>query len=66
MIEVDDLDDLADETISTLDLLVRPRSETATTLVVDGTIELASDDWFGGGYTLDGRLRLEFPELRKQ
>ena len=66
VVEVDDLDDLADETISTLELLVSPGSETATRLNVATTIELASSEWFGGGYTLDGRLQLEFPELGGQ
>lgn len=65
VIEIDDLDDLADETISTLDLVVRPGSETATTVVIDSTIELSTGDWLTGGYTLDGRLELEFPELRQ-
>lgn len=63
VIEVTDLDDLADETISTLELLVRSRSETATTLAIDATIGLAAGGWLGTDYTLDGRLDLAFPEL---
>lgn len=66
IIGIDELDDLTDETISTLDLIVRPGATTATTLTIDGTIELANGGWFGSGYTLDGQLRLEFPELRRQ
>ncbi|WP_408957521.1 hypothetical protein [Natrinema sp. 74] len=66
IVEIDDLDDLADETINTLEFIVRPGSETATTLVIDGRIELASGAWFGSDYTLDGRLRLDFPALRNQ
>jgi hypothetical protein len=60
-IEITDLDDLADETISTLDLRVEPGPDTGTTLVVDTVIELASAG-LGGGYELDGRLRLKYPE----
>jgi hypothetical protein len=63
VIEIDDLDDLADETISTLELLVRPASETATELSIDCTIELTSSGLLGSDYTLDGRLDLNYPEL---
>jgi len=66
VIEVTDLDDLADETISTLDLLVRPGSETARKLTIDSTIELADSDVFNSGYTLDGELELTFPERGTQ
>lgn len=66
IITVDDLDDLADETISTLNLMVRPHADNATTLMIDATIELANTAWLGGDYTLDGRLQLEFPDLGGQ
>jgi len=62
-IEITDLDDLADETISTLDLRVEPGPETEPTLVVDAVIELATASPLGGGYECDGKLRLNFPEL---
>lgn len=64
VIEIDDLDDLADETISTLDLVVDPGYDRATTLVIDSTIDLDSSSLFDGGYELDGQLELEFPELQ--
>lgn len=62
LVEITDLDDLADETISTLALVVDPNSETATDLHIQATIEL------GGGildtdYTLDGEVQLSYPEL---
>lgn len=66
VIEITDLGDLKDETISTLDLLVRPRSETAKTLKVEPTIELTGGGFVGDDYTLDGQLRLKFPELGQQ
>ena len=43
LIESTDPDDLADETISTLDLVVRPPSTTATTVAFDATIELTNN-----------------------
>lgn len=61
VIEITDLDDLRDETISTLDLMVRPPTETATTLTFDSTIELAGGGVFSTDYTLTGQLQLEFP-----
>lgn len=61
VIEITDLDDLADETISTLSLLVDSGPQTATTVGVDATIELASNDWLASGYTLDGTLELDVP-----
>lgn len=63
IVAIDDLDDLEDETISTLDLIVRPGSETAMTLEIDATIGLTSGGLFSTDYTLDGRLQLEFPTL---
>lgn len=65
VIEIDDLDDLADETISTLDLVVEPGYDRATTLVIDSTIELDSSSLIDGGYELVGQLELEFPELQE-
>lgn len=65
LITVEDLDDLADETISTLDLLVRhPGSEPSTgvhPISIHATIELAGGGTFGTDYTLDGELELTFP-----
>jgi hypothetical protein len=63
LVEVDDLDDLADETISTLDLVVRPGAETEPRVVVDAALELREGGWFGTDYALDGRLEVEFPAL---
>ena len=62
-IELSDLDDLADETISTLEFIVRPWSESATTVAFDVTMELAGGGVLGTDYTLDGELRLEYPTL---
>lgn len=61
VIEITDLDDLADETISTLDLVVRPRGNPSTTVAIDATIELASGGIAGTDYTLDGQLELTMP-----
>lgn len=66
IIEVTHLDDLKDETISTLDLMIRPHSRTATTLMIDSMIELTSSGWGGSSYTLDGQLPVEFPDLKRQ
>jgi len=65
VLEIDDLDDLADETISTIDLVVTPGYDRATTLVIDSTIDLGSSSMLDGGYELDGQLELEFPELQE-
>jgi hypothetical protein len=66
VIEVTDLDDLADETISTLELIVIPGSDTATNLNIDVTIELSGGGVFSSDYTLDGELQLAYPELHGQ
>lgn len=66
VIEITELDDLKDETISTLDLLVSPQSEMTTTLHVDATIALTGGGLLSDDYTLDGQLHLEFPELSEQ
>ena len=66
VIEIADLDDLADETISTIDLVVTPGYDRATALVIDSTIELDSTALLDGGYELDGQLELEFPALGQQ
>ncbi|ACV12646.1 hypothetical protein Huta_2482 [Halorhabdus utahensis DSM 12940] len=63
VIELSDLDDLADETISTLECIVRPWSETATTVAFDVTMALAGGGMLGTDYELDGELRLEYPAL---
>lgn len=63
VIELTDLDDLADETISTLEFIVRPWSETATTVAFDVTMELSGGGVLATDYTLDGELHLEYPEL---
>jgi hypothetical protein len=65
VIEITDLDDLADETISTLNLLVNPRAETATKLNIHATIELSEDGVLGSDHTLDGELQLAYTELNQ-
>jgi hypothetical protein len=65
LVEVTDLDDLADETISTISFVVTP-AETATTLTIDCEIILTKGGLAGGDYTLDGTLELRFPELAGQ
>jgi hypothetical protein len=62
LVEVTDLDDLADETISTLSFVVTP-PEAATTLTIDCEIELSEGGLFGSDSTLEGTLELRFPEL---
>lgn len=66
VIEVTDLDDLADETISTLAFILRPAAETATTLAIDATLALTSSAWATSDYTLDGQFELAFPDLTNQ
>lgn len=66
IIEITDLDDLADETISTLELIVGPGTETATDLTIHATIELSSGGILRSDYTLDGELQLRYPELADQ
>ncbi len=66
IIEVTHLGDLKNETISTLDFMINPRSKTATTLRIDCTIELTSSGWAGKSYTLEGQLPVEFPDLKRQ
>jgi hypothetical protein len=56
VIEITDLDDLADETISTLSLIVIPGSDTATRLNIHTTIELSGGGIFSRDYMLDGEL----------
>jgi hypothetical protein len=61
-IEVTDLDDLADETISTLGFIIIPPAN-ATTLTIDCTITLTGSGVLGSDYTLDGEFELRFPEF---
>jgi len=63
VIEVSDLNDLADETISILNLLVKPVAETATKLNIHTTIELTSSGVLERDYTLNGELQLTYSEL---
>ncbi|WP_434529964.1 hypothetical protein ACODNH_00665 (plasmid) [Haloarcula sp. NS06] len=63
IIEITDLDDLADETISTLDLIVIPGSETATRLNIHTTIALSGSGTLSSDYSLDGELQLAYPRL---
>ncbi len=63
IIEISDLDDLADETISTLNLIVIPGSETATDLNIHATIELSGGSFLSSDYTLAGELQLAYSEL---
>lgn len=63
VIKITDLDDLADETISTLRLIVVPGSETATDLTIHSTIELSGGGSLGSDYTLEGELQLRYPQL---
>jgi hypothetical protein len=65
-IAITDVDDLADETISTLDLVVEPGTETATKLGIHATIELTGGGVLGSHYTLDGELQLAYPGLSDQ
>ncbi|MDS0258416.1 hypothetical protein NDI56_03210 [Haloarcula sp. S1CR25-12] len=62
LVEVTDLDDLADETISTLDFLVRPR-DPASELAIDATVGLTDDGLLATDYRLTGELRLPIPDL---
>lgn len=66
IIEITDLDDLADETISTLNLIVIPGSETATDLNIHAIIDLSGSGVLSSNYTLDGELQLAYPELTDQ
>jgi hypothetical protein len=65
-IKITDLDDLKDETISTLDLIVQPREEAGTELLIDGEIKLGGGGLLGNTYLLTGRLNLDFPALADQ
>jgi len=63
VIAVSDLDDLADETISTVDLFVAPGADAATTVTVDCEIDLVGTATFGTDYTLRGRMDLAYPDV---
>lgn len=66
LIEIADLDDLADETISTLTLLVRPHSDASGPLSIATIIELGGSGVLASDYTLDGQLDLEVPAVTNQ
>ncbi|MFT4891382.1 MAG: hypothetical protein ACI9YT_002314 [Halobacteriales archaeon] len=66
MIEITDLNDLGDETISTLALIVKPGTEAATELNIHATVELTGKGILSSDYTLDGALQLTYPELTDQ
>ncbi|MFD1588439.1 hypothetical protein ACFR9U_15760 [Halorientalis brevis] len=66
VVEITDLDDLADETISTLDLIVIPGTDTATDLTIHATIDLSGGTAFSSDYTLAGELQLSYPALAAQ
>lgn len=66
VIEITDLDDLADETISTLDLVVIPAAAADTELRIRATVELTESGVLGSDYTLDGELQLAYPALDEQ
>ncbi|MFT4920844.1 MAG: hypothetical protein ACI8XM_000035 [Haloarculaceae archaeon] len=66
IIEITDLDDLADETISTLNLIVIPGSDMATDLNIHATIDLSGGGILSSDYTLEGELQLAYPELTDQ
>lgn len=59
VIDVHELGDLRDET-TTLDLRVEPLVESATTVAVEGTIELTEGGTFGDSYTLEGTHEFAF------
>lgn len=63
LVAVDDFDDLADETVRALALRVTPRSGDVEALAFDATVRLDGAGWFDAGFTLTGRLDLEFPGL---
>ncbi|MDT3437126.1 hypothetical protein KZ498_19985 [Haloarcula sp. 1CSR25-25] len=66
VIEITDLDDLADETIRTLDLIVIPESDTATDLTIHATIKLSGGGVLSSNYTLAGERQLGYPNLTDQ
>ena len=63
LIEITDLDDLADETISTLTLLVEPHAEATGRLSIDTEIELGGGGVLASDYTLSGQLDLDFSRI---
>ncbi len=62
-VTVEDLGDLADETVSTLDLLVDPVEDNGNRIALATTIGLHDGGTFGTRYTLEGRLALDLPAL---
>ncbi len=63
VLEVTDLDDLADETISTIGFVVTPRSEASGTLTVETRVALESTAVLASDYALHGSLDLSFPSF---
>lgn len=63
VIDIRNLDDLADETISTIELLVAPATDSPIGVGLAPTIELDRGGWLETAYTLSGRLDLHFPEF---
>ncbi|GAA0533193.1 hypothetical protein ABNG02_09685 [Halorubrum ejinorense] len=66
VVEITDLDDLADETISTLGLVVIPAASEDTELRIRATVELTGSGVLGSDYTLDGELQLAYPALAER
>lgn len=66
VIEITDLDDLKDETISTINLLIKPQSESATMIKIDATIELTGSGVLSTDYTLTGELPVKIPTPSQQ
>ena len=59
VVDVHELGDLRDET-TTMDLRVGPLVESATTVAVDGTLELTAGGTFGDSFTLEGTHEFAF------
>jgi len=66
IIKITDLDDLSDETISTLNLLLQPQSESTTAIKIDTTIELTGSGVLSTDYTLTGELPVAIPTASQQ
>lgn len=64
LIDVDDLGDLAHETIN-MKLRIDPRSNATGALILDSEVELDDGGLLGGAYTLDSELEFGYRELTK-